>query len=420
VRWGRQTASLKRRPLGRYRYVRLRWRVVFAAVDAVGVAVFAAARLMWPSRSGRAAPVRRILLLQWDHLGDSVITTAMLGPLRAAFPDASIEVLAAPWNRAVFDELARIDVVGICERNRFAPGCRWSWIPAAVWWGLRLRRRRYDLAIDVRGEFPHALVLWLSGARRRLGWASGGGGFFLTHAPPYVADRAEVDSRRALLAELGIRPAVEAMRPRFPISARARRRAEALLAGLACRSNGRGLRVVVHIGAGTEAKQWPQAYWRELIGCLVFKHQATIALVGGPGERPRAEQILEGEVPAGVADWTGRLSIAELAAVLAEADLAIGADSGPAHLAAAVGTPVVVLFSGTNHPRQWQPRGAPVRVVRRPVGCSPCHRRECPRPGHPCMRGLGPGEVAAAVEAMLATATATLPQAVTVGEGSEE
>ena len=93
-----------------------------------------------------------------------------------------------------------------------------------------------------------------------------------------------------------------------------------------------------------------------------------------------------------------------LAALLEQADLFAGADSGPAHLAAAVGTRTVVLFSGTNSPRQWRPWGEHVRVVRRPVDCSPCHRRTCPWREHPCMRGLRPGEVAEAIERLLVEA----------------
>jgi hypothetical protein len=103
-----------------------------------------------------------------------------------------------------------------------------------------------------------------------------------------------------------------------------------------------------------------------------------------------------------VADWTGRLSIVELAALLEQADVLVGADSGPAHLAAAVGTPAVVLFSGTNSAGQWQPCGEQVTVIRHEVDCSPCHRGRCPRAGHPCMRLIRPQEVAAEVQRVLA------------------
>ena len=154
----------------------------------------------------------------------------------------------------------------------------------------------------------------------------------------------------------------------------------------------------MHVGAGTPAKQWPVEHWRELVGRLVVRLNAQVVLVGGSEDGEIARAILGPRPCPGVVDWTGRLSLEALAAALEEADLFVGADSGPAHLAAAVGTPAVVLFSGTNSPRQWQPSGENVRVLRYPVECSPCHRRRCPRRDHPCMRGLAPWQVAEAVE----------------------
>jgi len=397
-----------------------------------------------------------ILLIQLDHLGDAIITTTMLPALRQRYPAASIEVLAGPWNRAVFEAAPEVDRVHVSRINRFARGrlIRFAWIAAMLWWGLRLRRRRIDLGIDVRGDFPLAIVLWLCGARRRLGWASGGGGFLLTDSADYVPDRPEVESRWALLDKLEIRPsATTDRRPRFAIAEEAHRsvleRLEAIDKRVAptlfrnprchfSRSVGKvsGLRsnkrssseylpwlrhptqlaearvgkgshprplVAMHVGAGSRAKQWPVEHWRELLGRLVVSCGAQVVLIGGRKDRAISRKIL-GELPwPGVVDWTGMLSIAESAALLAMADVAVGADSGPAHLAAAVDTPVVVLFSGTNHPQQWQPCGRQVTVVRRPVECSPCHRERCPLPDHPCMRQLQPARVAAALLDLLRT-----------------
>jgi len=177
---------LRRRPLGRYRYVRLRWRLTFAVIDLLGTVLFAAVRLLRRSVTGRTTLTSKsqrdpqvILLVQLDHLGDAIISTAILPVLRKRYPKASIEVLAGPWNREVFETLPEVDRVHVSRANRFARGglVRLAWIPATFWWGLILRRRKVELGIDVRGEFPAALILWLCGARRRLGWNCGGGGF---------------------------------------------------------------------------------------------------------------------------------------------------------------------------------------------------------------------------------------------------
>lgn len=169
-----------------YRYTRRRWHVVFAAIDRLGTLATTAGRtlarlfdkrsLVGRSASGQdanASPhdTKVILLVQLDHLGDAIITTAMLPVLREHFPRASIEVLAGRWNCDVFRAATQVDHVHVSGMNRFADGlrARLGWIPATLWWGWKLRRRKVDLGIDVRGEFPMALILWLCGARRRLG-----------------------------------------------------------------------------------------------------------------------------------------------------------------------------------------------------------------------------------------------------------
>jgi lipopolysaccharide heptosyltransferase II len=335
--------------------------------------------------------------VQLDHLGDAIITTAMLPLLRRRWPTASIDVLASPWNQAVFQACPEVDRVHLSRVNRFNRGGRWGWMLATIGQGLTLRKYGYDLAIDVRGEFPLALILWLSGARRRLGWACGGGGFLLTDSPTFVPDRPEVASRLAILERLGIRPDPDDPPcPVFRVEPAAQAEAARRWAELGDSPSQRP-RVVFHIGAGTPAKQWPVEHWRELLGRAIIEFDAQVMLVGSEADRIIARRILGPAAWPNLVDGTGRLSLMELAGVLQQADVLIGADSGPAHLAAAVGTPVVALFSGTNSSRQWQPWGTQVTVVRHPVPCSPCHREQCPMAEHPCMRGVKPEEV---VEAM--------------------
>lgn len=156
--------------------------------------------------------------------------------------------------------------------------------------------------------------------------------------------------------------------------------------------------VVCHLGAGTAAKRWPARHWQSLLCLLTHDGQiegrsaCRVVLIGTAEDRvnlPEASPI---------EDFTGQLTFQQLAALLERADLLIGADSGPAHLAAAVGTSVVVLFSGTNHASQWQPWGERVTVVSQPVACSPCHRQTCPLADHPCLAELSPAAVRNAAE----------------------
>lgn len=401
---------LRRRPLGQYRYVRMRWRILFAAIDLVGGAVakgLAVVRrlltVVWPVRAAPQRAPRRIVLLQLDHLGDAVLSTGLIAELRRRWPQAQIEVLASESNAEVFCALPEVDRVHLSRANRFARRRRRriGWLASLVYWGLYFRFRGVDLGIDVRGEFPLALILWLSGARIRLGWNCGGGGFLLTHSPQHQLGRPEAASRRALLAELGVVPELGGetafAQPRFAAPEPIRRRIAAQLQQSERLQSAYGPRVTLHLGAGSAAKRWPVEYWRELVRRLRDELDARVVLVGGGGERSTALALLGDRPVPGVMNWTGVLSIVELAAALAETDLFVGGDSGPAHLAAAVGTPVIALFSGTNDPQQWAPPGAHVTVLRRGVACSPCHRQSCPLPDHPCLRGLTPQQVWRAV-----------------------
>lgn len=389
---------------GRYRYVRKRWRLLFAIIDALGAFLVRAAKHFRPSKPAGSkqtvADPRSILLVQLDHLGDAILTTAILPALRNRCPQAAIEILAAPWNKEVFAACREIDRVHVSRLNRFGRGLRLGWMLAIIWWGLKLRRRNYDLAIDVRGEFPLALLLWLTGAKRRVGWDCGGGGFLLTHSAKCEAGRHEVESRWALLTALGIEtPDRDQLSgPRFVPSAATRAR---IRWQLPPRSASSQPIFVLHVGAGTSAKLWPIEHWRTLLGQIVVALAGRVILVGGQSEREIAQKITEGLPWPDVLDWTGRLTLDQLAATLERADLFVGADSGPAHLAAAVGIRTVVLFSGTNHPRQWKPWGPHVAVLRHETACSPCHRTKCPLADHPCLRQLTPQSVLNQINAML-------------------
>jgi heptosyltransferase-2 len=332
-------------------------------------------------------------------LGDAVITTAMLAPLRARFPHARIDVLASPEAKSIFSAAPEVTAVHVFAGSRFARGARrWLWPLRLLVWAWRLRGEDYDLGIDVRGDLPHALLLWLARIPERVGWSAGGGGGLLTRSAEYVAARPELESRRALLALLGV--GNPQLAPRVVVPAKVHRQVAALL------PQNPAPVVIVHVGAGTAVKRWPVENFTDLLRLLEAAGVQPI-LVGTNADRALAEKARAASD--GIAlNWCGALSVLELAALCRQAQLFIGADSGPAHLAAAVGAPTLVLFSGTNHIEQWKPAGPLVRTVAQPVACSPCHRAACMWNEHPCMSGLRPAMVAAEAIAMLPAARTRL------------
>ncbi len=216
--------------VGRYRYSKLRWRLLVHALDGVGALAMAIVRRF--RRPQVALYPRKILVVQLDHLGDAVLSTPLVAELKAAYPDASIDVLASPSNYEVFEAVPHVDHVRVAERTWFERRPDRFSLLSAVWsLGRSLRGAGYDLGIDVRGDVLSILVLALAGVPRRVGWAMGGGAFLLTDVEPWVPDRHEVQSRLALLSRLGITPDA-GVRVDVPVSDRdriaiARRLAEA-------------------------------------------------------------------------------------------------------------------------------------------------------------------------------------------------
>jgi len=429
----RSPANSNPAPSKRYRYSKWRWRILVRAFDLAGDLAAPIWRWFRPSRL--VAPPRRILIVQLDHLGDAVLTSPLITQLRAAYPAASIDVLASPTNHEVFEANPLVDHVRIAERTWFERSPSRRGLAREVWrLGRSLRAARYDLGIDVRGDVLSILVLALGGVSRRVGFAMGGGAFLLTDVAGWTAGRHEVRSRLALLEPLGIEPDLttptlvhvrdedriavanelsEARRQRSP-----RRRelavssAKTLAAddvdwlepepsstsseeyNAADWTRGEGPHadpplLVVHSGAGMAAKRWPRRHWKTLIEKFLMEGWRVV-VVGGK-EDPPLSRILEPHER--FLDLSGRLSVTRTTALLERADLYIGADSGPAHLAASTRTTSVVLFSGTNNPHQWRPWSRRSLVLRKRVSCSPCHQKTCPLEGHPCMTGLDPERV---------------------------
>jgi ADP-heptose:LPS heptosyltransferase len=154
--------------------------------------------------------------------------------------------------------------------------------------------------------------------------------------------------------------------------------------------------VVVHPGASVPARAWPAGHCAALVDALLAAGRRVV-VTGGPAERELTAEVA-GAARAGVTDLGGRTTFAELAAVIAGADCIVVGNTGPAHLAAAVGTPVASPFAPTVPAVRWRPWGVAHELLRRNVPCANCRARACPVPGHPCLSEVGVGEVLAAVE----------------------
>ena len=156
-----------------------------------------------------------------------------------------------------------------------------------------------------------------------------------------------------------------------------------------------GSYVVVHPGASVPARAWPAEHNAALVDALLEEGRHVV-VTGGPSER-ELTAVVAGPARDGVTDLGGRTSFAELAEVIAGGDCIVVGNTGPAHLAAAVGTPVVSPFAPTVPAVRWRPWAVPHELLRREVPCAGCRARRCPVPGHPCLSGVPVEDALAAV-----------------------
>jgi ADP-heptose:LPS heptosyltransferase len=371
----------------------------------VGLADAALAPLGWRrARAARAgvAP-RRILVLRLERIGDLLMALDAIQDVREAWPDAEIDLTVGSWNRsmaALIPGVTRLDVLDAPWLARDAGGRSWAALAlhARGW-----RRRGYDLAINFEPDIRSNLLAWLSGAPRRAGFWTGGGGALLTDALAYVPDAHVSDNTRRLVA--AVRGAAAAAAA--PTGARRRLAPpnDALAQADAVIGTSRRPLVGIHASGGREVKQWHLDRFAAVGRVLADTRHATLLLTGAAADRPLVNAIKRqlGDRP--VIDVSGALDLPALAALLARLDVFITGDTGPMHVAAAMGTRTVALF-GPSDPRRYGPIGDGHRVLRVDLPCSPCGRvRRPPRwcRGHvpACLDGITVDTVVRAATTLL-------------------
>jgi heptosyltransferase-2 len=321
----------------------------------------------------------RVLVRAPNWMGDVVLSLAAVRDLRRNVPRARIEVLARPAVAALYGAVTEVDAI------RESRGVRAD---------ARAIAGAFDAGVLLTNSFGSALALRLAGIPERWGYATDGRGPLLTRrAPvlPAVRGRSQVYYYRAMLAGVGLRVTAE---PETGLRAPAE-----WLEG-AARRLGPGEWIGLNPGAAFgPAKRWPPARFAAVGDRLADRTGAQVAILGAAPERPLAEDVAAAmRHPARV--LAGETTLADLVGVLSRLRVLVTNDSGPMHLASALGTPVAAVFGPTDA-GETAPVG-PARLVSEPVHCAPCGLRACPI-DHRCMTRVAADRVAAAAEELLAS-----------------
>jgi lipopolysaccharide heptosyltransferase II len=372
------------------RYVYKHWvkRLAVFCFDAFGELLFFPVRFFrTPLDANR---IQKILVIRLDQLGDVVMTRPAIEALAKRFPHAAMDLLVSGEIKSLFEDEPGIRRVigfqpsGFVKKDGINFKEQWEGAKQIIRY---LKNQNYDLAIDFRGDLRNILLMFFSRIPRRLGYGQTGGGFLLSQRKSYPRDKHQVAVNLELLESLGIKseacgvpfsysnPRKEMFSERFR---------DVLLPSLSPR-------IVIHPSAGYPSKRWPAVKFQQLIERILHENLGEIVLIGTEEDK-KSGFIVESNTGK-LLDLRGKTDIADLPILFDHCGYFIGNDSGPAHVAAAQGMEVLVIFSGTNDARFWHPWTNLLHLVTHSVPCSPCESRECPLQHHDCMEKISVDQV---------------------------
>lgn len=352
---------------------------------------------------------RRILIADLAYLGDTLMSTPVITNLRRNHPRAIIDFLVSSQAATVVEHHPDINEVLVVEKAKWQ---RPSWQTLRET-AARLREKKYDTVFVVHRAFSTALVMVMAGIPRRLGLATDGRSLLLTDAVPLDIARHRTDNALALLVAAG-EPVTHRKLSYFP-GPGADRRAEGLLLS----RNWDPSRPLICIapGGSWKTKCWPAERFSRTAEALL-RGGYQIALVGGPAELELSREIAT-QAGEGIINLTNATTFDVLYEIFRLAQGVIATDSGPMHLAAASGVPLVGLFGPTS-PQRCGPVSDHAVTIAGDVPCLGCYLKECDH--HSCMAYLGVRTVLSALESAMVRAgtiaLATVPAEAPAGEAA--
>ena len=335
--------------------------------------------------------VRKVLLVRLRSIGDTVLATPSLFALKRFLPNATVDILVEDWVAPLLKNHPHVHKVVVLERGGFMTRARVA---------RELRATNYDVVYNLHGGTTATFLTRATGARHRVGFDNYQYAQLHNHQAPsplslWGQQKAHsVEQQLALVGWTGV-PVTDRPRTQLGISPEASDTIKQLLAEAGL--NGRKI-ALIHPAAAFATKQWATENFARVAELLSERGFASVAIAAS-NEKPLLEKLRS---EAAVNIVTFNLSLPEVTALSAQSQLFVGNDSGIAHIAAAVGTPAVVIFGSSNiaHWRPWN--SAPAEVVFEEVSCQPCHGYFCEKFDQPeCILRVPVTRVAAAIDRIL-------------------
>lgn len=336
--------------------------------------------------------VRKVLVIRLRSIGDTVLTTPSLVALRRFLPHSSIDILLEDWVAPVLDGSPLVDRVISIPRHSNAARARIA---------RDLHRTGYDVVYNLHGGTTATFLARASGARQRVGYAHYQYARLHNHVAPSPQEiwlRPTLHSAEQQLALIGWTGVPVSDRPATELAV-TEKAARSVAARLAAHQIDSEPVALIHPAAAFETKQWPSENFARLIDEVAARGLTPVVIVAA-----KEKQVLDAVIQQSSARVIGLtdLSLPEVTALAARAQLFVGNDSGIAHMAAAVNTPCVVIFGSSNaaHWRPWTTNRN--EVVREEMKCQPCHGYFCAEFETPqCILRIPVERVVAAIDRLM-------------------
>lgn len=341
--------------------------------------------------------IKKVLVIRVDSLGDITMSGPAFKGIRLAFPDSYITLLAATQSKRLVEDMSTFDKIIYFDAPWLTSGGKKKFRNFLK--GTKnLRKLKFDLSIDLRGDFRNNIFMHLLGIKYRMGFDITGCGFLLTHIVPCGDKHHFVDMSFSLNTYLGVKDTA-AYNLSLPFTEDEREFAADFLKQNGNISDKKDHSVIIiHPGAKWYGRKWESQKFAQVADLLIEKANAIVILAGSITDLELVEEIASfmKRVPIIAA---GKMSLKQFLYLLKKCDIFIGVDSGPMHMADAMGTKVIALL-GPARAEAIGPYGNGHIVITKQddFTCSPCAQTICERYGNSCMQAISVEEVWQAVQ----------------------
>ena len=338
---------------------------------------------------------RRILVSRLDRIGDVLLSTPVFKAIKEAYPGSYVACMVRPYANDIVNGNPYIDKVILYDKD----GAHKSFFPTLKF-ALNLKNEKFDLSINLHPTNRSNLIPFLAGVPKRVGWDKKLG-FLLTCKLKHdkqMGTKHELEYTLDVIRSLGIEP--KDKRTFIPGRKENYEKVKDVLRAAGLSEN--DLIIAIHPGASCPSKRWSADRFAELADQLATSLRAKVVIIAGPVDVEIGNKVAN-LMKSKSLNLSGKTSIADLAALFKMCRLFVSNDSGPVHIASAVGTPVISIF-GRNEPglgpKRWGPVGRGDVFLQKDVGCAICFAHNC-KLDFRCLKDLQVQEVFDAAKEML-------------------